>query len=245
MSSISPILVLDHVWVAYPHRPPAVENICYTTPLPQNGKGHAIAIIGPNGAGKTTLLKALAGLLPLSSGEMRLFGVPHSRSHVAESVAYVPQHHEIDARFPTTPLDIVLMGLYRRIGFARRIKDHHKQQAMHALQQVRMHQHAKAAYGTLSGGQKQRVFVARALASRAKLYLMDEPLNGIDKEGQEIILDIFDTITQQGGSLLCVHHALRTVKRHFSHVLLLNKTLIDAGTSDEVCQDDNLRRAYP
>ncbi|MBC6444561.1 MAG: metal ABC transporter ATP-binding protein [Alphaproteobacteria bacterium GM202ARS2] len=244
MSEVRPILTLEHVWAGYPHAPPVLENICYQSPLPRDGKGHAIAIIGPNGAGKTTLLKVLAALLPVSAGAITLFGMPLTAERVADKVAYVPQHHTIDARFPTTPLDIVLMGLYRRIGFARRIKDHHKQEAMLALEQVRMHQHAHAPYGTLSGGQKQRVFIARALVSRAQLYLMDEPLNGIDKEGHAIILDSFHRITQQGGLLLCVHHALATVKEHFSHALLLNKTLIKDGTSIDVCQDETLKQAY-
>jgi len=248
VSSTQPILSLENLWVAYPHCPPALENIHYQSPLPGNNvnnvKAPSIAIIGPNGAGKTTLLKALAGLVSPLRGTIRLFGVPHTPERVAEWVAYVPQHVSVDDRFPTTPLDIALMGLYCRIGFARRIKDHHKQEAMHALQQVGMHRHAHAPYGTLSGGQKQRVFLARALASQARLYLMDEPLNGIDKEGQTIILDIFAQITDNGGAIVCVHHALGTVQQHFTHALLLNKTLIKSGSSADVCQDEVLRRAY-
>ena len=240
----TPVLSLDNVSVAYANGDVILQNISYRSPPMHNNVGACIALIGPNAAGKTTLLRAITARLPLQSGVIRLYGKDNNPTTVAELVAYIPQHHAIDASFPICPLDIALMGMYRRIGFGRRIKEHHKQQAMHALNLVNMHHHAHKPFGTLSGGQRQRCFIARALVSTAKLYLLDEPFTAIDTSGQELIFALFDRLCAEGKTILCVHHHIDKLHRHFSHALLLNKTCLAAGKTEDVCQKELLARAY-
>lgn len=125
------------------------------------------AIIGPNGAGKSTLLKAIMGLLPLASGEVRVFGRPFSKER--RRVAYVPQRSAVDWDFPTTVFDVVLMGSYGSLGWILRPGKREKARAREAIEEVGMGAFLDRQISELSGGQQQRVFLARALVQDADL----------------------------------------------------------------------------
>src|SRR5204862_2811122 len=132
-----------------------------------------IAICGPNGSGKTTMIKASLDLVPRASGSVRFFGEPYAR--VRSRVGYVPQRGSVDWDFPVSALDVVAMGLYRKIGWFRPVTRKYKLLALEALDRVSMADYADRQISQLSGGQQQRVFLARALVQDADLYLMDEP----------------------------------------------------------------------
>ncbi len=201
-----------------------------------------MAIVGPNGAGKTTFIKALLDLVPRAAGQVRIFGAPYAeRRHL---VAYVPQRGSVDWDFPTNVLDVVMMGLYGRLGWFRRPGRAERAQAMQALDQVGMTAFATRQISQLSGGQQQRVFLARALVQDAQIYLMDEPFQGVDATTERAIIELLRTLRAQGKTVLVVHHDLQTVPEYFDQVMLLNVYKIASGPVENVFTEDNLRLTY-
>ena len=230
-----PLLVED-VTVAY-HRRPVLWNIDYQAP-----SGKLIAIIGPNGSGKTTLLKAILDLVPRAAGEVSIFGEPYQTQR--HRVGYVPQRTSVDWDFPVSALDVVAMGLYRKIGWFKRVSRKYRDAAKHALDRVGMVDFATRQINQLSGGQQQRVFLARALAQNADLYLMDEPFAGVDAATERAIVDILRSLREAGRTVIVVHHDLQTVHEYFDEVVLLNMRLIAAGPTEDVFTTENLRKTY-
>ncbi len=204
--------------------------------------GTLMAIVGPNGAGKTTLIKAILGLIKPAAGQIRVLGKPYEK--VASLVGYVPQRGSVDWDFPTSVLDVVLMGLYGRLGWIRRPRQKERQKALDALEKVEMVDYSDRQISQLSGGQQQRVFLARALVQDADVYLMDEPLQGVDATTEHAIIDILHALRSSGKTVIVVHHDLQTVAAYFDEVLLLNIRRIISGKIDEVFTDENLRLTY-
>lgn len=229
-------LSIHDVTVAY-RRKPVLWEIDYDAP-PRS----LVGIVGPNGAGKSTLLKAVLGLVPPASGSIYAFGKPVEKQRTR--IGYVPQRESVDWDFPATALDVVAMGRYGQIGWFRRVTKSHKQAAMERLEQVGMAAFAKRQIGQLSGGQQQRIFLARALAQEADLYLMDEPLAGVDAATERTIIDILRTLRDQGRTCIVVHHDLHTVSEYFDHLMLLNMRIVAAGEMRDVFTEDNLRKTY-
>ena len=205
-------------------------------------EGVLMAIVGPNGAGKTTLIKAVLGLLPTAAGRVEVLGRPLAETRRA--VAYVPQRGSVDWDFPTSVLDVVLMGTYGRLGWVRRPGAAERADALAALEQVGMADFAGRQIAQLSGGQQQRVFLARALVQDARVYLMDEPFQGVDATTERAIVALLQRLRAEGKTVLVVHHDLQTVPEYFDWVLLLNVRRIAAGPVAEVFTDANLRTAY-
>lgn len=190
-------------------------------------------IIGPNGAGKSTLIKCALGLLAYD-GEIS----------IAENYAYIPQRKDIDWSFPVSALDVCLMGLYSKIGWLKRITKSHKAEAMDYLDTVKLADYADRPIGALSGGQQQRVFMARALAQQSDLFLLDEPMAGVDQKTQTLLFDLFHSLKNTGKTIVIVHHNLAAVQEHFDEVILLNKSLIAQGTPHDVLTTAHLNKAY-
>ncbi len=216
---------------------PALWNINLNLP-----EGKMIAIVGPNGAGKSTLLKAIMGLVPVTAGKVSVYGKSYSKQR--KKVAYVPQRGSVDWDFPTDALDVVEMGLYGKLGWLRRPNSQTRQKARDCLKQVGLEKFENRQIGQLSGGQQQRVFLARALAQEPEIYLMDEPLNGVDAVTEETILSILENIRKEGKTIVMVHHDLQTVDKYFDWVIMLNTVLISAGSTKEVFTKENLDNAY-
>lgn len=215
----------------------AIENIDWQVkPATLN------AIIGPNGAGKSTLLKAIMNLIPKASGDILFFDAP--LEHTRKQIAYVPQRNAVDWDFPVSVLDVATMGLYSGAGWLKPIRKHHKEKAMHALEQVGIADLAHRQIGALSGGQQQRTFLARALAQNAELYMMDEPFAGVDVPTEEKIIEILNTLKNDKKTVIVVHHDLGTVERVFEHGLLLNRKIVSNGPIKTILKPENLARAY-
>ncbi len=229
-------LLVQGLTVTYENRP-ALWNIDYSV-----AQGTLSAIIGPNGAGKSTLLKAVLDLVPRLAGKIMLFGQPLQK--VRGLVAYIPQRADVDWDFPASVLDVVTMGLYANIGTGRPVRRRHREAAREFLDRVALADLADRQIGQLSGGQQQRVFVARALAQNARLYLMDEPFNGIDAATETALAAILQELKQSGASAVCVHHDLQTVNRYFDHLHVLNLRSIAAGPIDKVLTSKALGTAY-
>lgn len=200
------------------------------------------AIIGPNGAGKSTLLKATLGVIPRLSGEVYVFGQPIDAAR--ERIAYVPQRASVDWDFPTTAIDVVQMGLYRKVGLLGRLSGEMTDRAYHCLQRVGMADFAQRQIGQLSGGQQQRVFLARALAQDADLYLLDEPFAGVDAATERAIVDVLKLLKTEGKAVVAVHHDLSTVRDYFEHVFLINVRRIAEGPVTSTFTTEALQATY-
>ena len=200
------------------------------------------AIVGPNGAGKSTLLKAALGIVPRLSGEVAVFGRPVEAAR--DRIAYVPQRASVDWDFPTTVMDVVMMGLYRRVGLLGRFRGHHRDEARACLDRVGMADFADRQIGQLSGGQQQRVFLARALAQDADLYLLDEPFAGVDAATERAIIAVLKTLRDAHKAVVAVHHDLATVRSYFDDVFLINVRPVAAGPVDRAFTAEALQATY-
>ena len=204
--------------------------------------GVLMAIVGPNGAGKTTTIKAILGLVPTAAGQVLVHGAPYAEAR--RRVAYVPQRGSVDWDFPTTVVDVVMMGLYGTLGWFRRPRKAHRKRAVDALDSVGMADFARRQIRQLSGGQQQRVFLARALVQAADVYLMDEPFQGVDAMTERTIIEVLKRLREDGKTVVVVHHDLQTVPDYFDWVTLLNVRRIASGPVSEVFTEENLRVAY-
>ncbi|PKR79313.1 manganese ABC transporter ATP-binding protein [Halalkalibacillus sediminis] len=205
-------------------------------------KGTLTGIVGPNGAGKSTLLKTLLNLHQSLGGTVRFFGVPFQKAK--KRIGYVPQRGSVDWDFPTDALDVVTMGLYGQIGWMKRPKRGDKEKAYQALDKMGMADYANRQISELSGGQQQRVFLARALVQEADFYFMDEPLAGVDAATESAIMKTLKELKSYGKTVMVVHHDLQTVEDYFDHVLLLNRTVIDHGPTQETFTKEQIANTY-
>ena len=186
-------------------------------------EGVRCAIVGPNGAGKSTLLKGILGLEKPVAGFVRLWGQPIDK--VRSRIAYVPQRGAVNWDFPTTVFDVVLMGRYVHIGLMRRPGRADREKAKEALAEMKLSERADRQISELSGGQKQRVFIARALAQESDLYIMDEPLAGVDETTERIVMDKFVALQKEKKTVIAVHHDLSTLDDYFDYLVVLNRTV--------------------
>ncbi|MFE3572997.1 metal ABC transporter ATP-binding protein [Lysinibacillus sp. NPDC059133] len=229
-------LTVENLSVAYDKKI-VLENACVTVPT-----GHLSAIIGPNGAGKSTFLKAILNQLPNKIGEVEILGKAFEPKSLV--VGYVPQRNAVDWDFPTNAFDIVLMGRYGHTGLFKRPSKKDKVIAQKALASVGMQDFAERSIGQLSGGQQQRVFLARALAQNADIYFLDEPFAGVDAATEKTIINILKDLKAKGKSIFVVHHDLQTVKEYFDYTILLNKTILASGPTEDVFTPEQLQKTY-
>jgi ABC-type Mn2+/Zn2+ transport system ATPase subunit len=204
--------------------------------------GTLLAVVGPNGAGKSTLLKIIAGLLKPWSGRVEIFG--HPAGMQARRVAYVPQAETVDWQFPVTVGDVVMMGRFPGLGLLRRPGAVDQRAVEAALDKVSMRNHAGTQIGQLSGGQRRRVFLARALAAEPDLFLLDEPVTGVDVTTQEDLMDILEAEAQRGKTVIATTHDLACAAQRFQRVAAINRTVIAHGPSSLVLDPDVLSRTY-
>ena len=204
------------------------------------------AIVGINGAGKSTLLKAMLGLLTVISGSVKFY-IDH---HLAmdkndyKKIAYVPQSGSVDWDFPTTVLDVVLMGRYGHLGWFKRPSKRDKELALSMIEKMGMSDYVDRQIRQLSGGQQQRVFLARALVQEADIYLMDEPFKGVDKTTEHAIISLLQEMKARGKTVIVVHHDLNTVPQYFDWVTMVNKQTIAYGPVGDTFTDEAIERTY-
>lgn len=204
--------------------------------------GVRCAIVGPNGAGKSTLLKGVLGLEKPVAGYVRLWG--KTIDEVRERIAYVPQRGAVNWDFPTTVFDVVLMGRYVHIGLMRRPGREDRERARAALAEMQLEKLAERQISELSGGQKQRVFIARALAQESDLYIMDEPLAGVDETTERIVMDKFVALQKARKTVIAVHHDLSTLDMYFDYIVVLNRTIKASGYLKDMDKEAALALAF-
>ena len=234
--SLPPAVHVEDLTVAYRDKP-VLWDIDLVVP-----QGVLMAVVGPNGAGKTTLLKSILGLVRPVAGSVRVLGGAYRDNR--KQIGYVPQRGTVDWDFPTTALDVVLMGTYGRLGWIRRPGAAEYDAARLALDRVGMATFAGRQISQLSGGQQQRVFLARALVQDARVYFMDEPFQGVDATTEAAIVDLLRDLRTAGRTVFVVHHDLGTVPEYFDWVTLLNVRKVASGPVGEAFTPENVARAY-
>lgn len=231
---------VEDMTVAYTTKP-VLWDVDMKVPI-----GSLAAIVGPNGAGKSTLLKAMLGLLTVISGSVKFY-IDH---HLAmdkndyKKIAYVPQSGSVDWDFPTTVLDVVLMGRYRHLGWFKRPSKKDKELALSMIGKMGMSDYVDRQIRQLSGGQQQRVFLARALVQEADIYLMDEPFKGVDKTTEHAIISLLQEMKARGKTVIVVHHDLNTVPQYFDWVTMVNKQTVAYGPVADTFTDEAIERTY-
>jgi zinc transport system ATP-binding protein len=208
---------------------PVLENVSLSVQ-----KGDFYAILGPNGGGKTTLLRIILGLLPPSSGTIRLFGGdPQSGRRL---VGYVPQFRTFDFHYPITVEEMVLSGRLSHLsGLRRRYGAADRDLALAVMEKLGLRELSGRAIATLSGGEQQRVILARALVGKPRLLILDEPTVYVDAPTE---MQFFQVVRElrQSMTILLVTHDIGVISRQVTRVACLNRTL-HTHDSPEITED--------
>lgn len=208
------------------------------------GPGVICALVGVNGSGKSTLFKAIMGFIRPVKGSVRIGGGSVEQARRSKRIAYVPQSEEVDWTFPVSVWDVVMMGRYGHMNFMRLPSAADKRIVEESLDRVGMSDFKERQIGELSGGQKKRVFLARALAQRGSIMLLDEPFTGVDVTTEETIIALLRSLRDEGHIILVSTHNLGSVPEFCDHVVLVNRTVLAAGPTDEVFTEQNLTLAF-
>lgn len=206
--------------------------------------GCICGLVGMNGAGKSTLFKALTGFVRPSRGSIRINGVPVLQAQRDQAVAYVPQNEGIDCSFPISVWEVVMMGRYGAMNLLRLPRASDRLAVRDALQRVELLDLRDRPIGALSGGQRKRTFIARAIAQRASVLLLDEPFNGVDVRTEKLMAELFLQFRQEGRTILISTHDLSHVRDFCDLVVLINKTVLAYGETSEVFTPENLALTF-
>ncbi|MFJ9552931.1 metal ABC transporter ATP-binding protein [Nocardiopsis sp. NPDC101807] len=182
---------------------PVLDGVSIDVPV-----GQTMAVLGPNGSGKSTLMRAMLGIVPLTSGQVLVHGVPLRRFRSWRRIGYVPQRLTAGGAVPATVREIVASGQVasrRRLSFTTRAD---RAAVEEALETVGLADRARDSVRELSGGQQQRVLIARALAGRPDTFVMDEPMAGVDAENQRALAGTIARLRDLGSTVVLVLHEL-------------------------------------
>ncbi|MDB6070695.1 MAG: putative transporter ATP-binding protein [Verrucomicrobiales bacterium] len=232
-------LAVDHVDVAYSNGHHALRDASFSLT-----GGTICALVGINGSGKSTLFKSIMGFIRPSAGSVTINNQPVHAALKQHLVAYVPQAEEVDWQFPVSVQDVVMMGRYGSMNFLRIAGRADKSAVADSLRRVSMEDFKDRQIGELSGGQKKRVFLARALAQGGRIILLDEPFTGVDVKTEEAIIELLRELRAAGCIILVSTHNLGSVPEFCDQVVLLNKTVLACGPTDEVFTEQNLTTAF-
>ena len=231
MSATEPFIKLDELAIGYDGQP-VLAGITLSV-----ARGSFTAILGANGSGKSTLLKTLLGIQPPLSGRIRL-GAPTGAAPV---FGYVPQATQFDPLYLLTGYDVALMGVYGRVGPGGLIPRRERAFVRECLQATGAEDFARKQFAELSGGQKQRVLIARALATKPDILVLDEPTAGVDAVATQSLLAFISRIHQERGlTILLVTHDLPLVRRYAQQVIWLHEGRVLTGTAAELLRPEHL-----
>jgi zinc/manganese transport system ATP-binding protein len=220
---------LNNLTLAY-ERHPAVHHLTATI-----AQGDWLAIVGPNGAGKSTLLNAMAGLTAINEGSIE--------GLCPNTVAYLPQQAQLDNSFPLTVFELVVMGLWAKLGFSKSLSGLQHKQCVDAIAVVGLQGFEHRMINTLSGGQLQRCLFARVLLQDQPVILLDEPFNAIDLKTLTDLTQVIKQWHQNNRTVIMVTHDLDYVQQHCPQTLLLSRECIGHGTTKDILTTGNLKKA--
>ncbi len=207
-------------------------------------KNQIYAICGPNGGGKTTLLRTIVGITNYE-GEVKIFGEPPREAIKKGVFSYLPQRSPMDYTFPATVYEVVMMGRIKKMGLLKIPRKADKEEVLESLKLVNMLEFKHKPFSALSGGQQQRVLIARALASKAKILLLDEPITGLDIQAQLAFYDLLKDLKEKTDiTIVIVTHDIGVVPTFVDAVACLNKELFYHGAPSSELNMELLKKVY-
>ena len=231
-------IITSDLTVTYNNGTTALRNVSFEIPT-----GTITALVGVNGAGKSTLFKALMGFIPTVKGEISILGQSVKSALKENFIAYVPQAEEVDWSFPVLVQDVVMMGRYGHMGFFRKTRQQDILEVEHALNRVGMTDFKDRQIGDLSGGQRKRVFLARALAQKSKIILLDEPFTGVDVKTETAIIKLLDEMRKEEKIMLVSTHNLGSVPEFCDRTILIKETILAYGKTENTFTRQKLELA--
>ena len=209
-----------------------LEDVTFHVPI-----GEFLCLCGPNGAGKSTLLKIILGLVEPDAGSIEITGLPAEKGR--KRIGYVPQRKAFDRDFPASPMEVIVANLRGR--WPMKISHDERELAMQMLKRTGAEAYANAQMKDLSGGETQRVFLARALATKPDLLILDEPTAGVDVNGRAAIIDLMAELSASDSiAAILVTHNLQAVARCAERVLYLERTVKAWGLWSELSGESEL-----
>ncbi len=239
MNEEKPGIITSDLTVTYNNGNTALRNVSFEIP-----QGTITALVGVNGAGKSTLFKALMGFMPTIKGEISILGQSVKSALKGNSIAYVPQAEEVDWSFPVLVRDVVMMGRYGHMGFFRKTTPNDILEVDYALNRVGMADFKDRQIGELSGGQRKRVFLARALAQKSQVILLDEPFTGVDVKTETAIIELLGKMRKEGKIMLVSTHNLGSVPEFCDRTILIKETVLAYGKTENTFTRQNLELAF-
>ena len=239
MNEEKPGIITSNLSVTYNNGNTALRNVSFEIP-----QGTITALVGVNGAGKSTLFKALMGFMPTIKGEISILGQSVKSALKGNSIAYVPQAEEVDWSFPVLVRDVVMMGRYGHMGFFRKTTPNDILEVDYALNRVGMNDFKDRQIGELSGGQRKRVFLARALAQKSQVILLDEPFTGVDVKTETAIIELLGEMRKEGKIMLVSTHNLGSVPEFCDRTILIKETVLAYGKTESTFTRQNLELTF-
>jgi ABC-type Mn2+/Zn2+ transport system ATPase subunit len=229
-----PLIILNNLSIGYNNQP-VFSGISLSI-----ARAGYTAILGANGSGKSTLLKTLIGLLPPVAGRIESASMGRPLMF-----GYVPQSAQFDPMYLLTGFDVALMGVYGRVRPGRFVPQHERDFIQECLNATGAAELARNCFAELSGGQKQRVLIARALATRPDVLVLDEPTAGVDRETTKSVLAFITQINEeQKITILLVTHDFAAVRRHAQHAIWLHKGKLFHGATSELLTADRMAEIF-
>ena len=205
-------------------------------------KGKKIAVVGPNGGGKSTLFKALAGLIPLSSGSLKIDGLDPLKAK--GMISYIPQKDSLNWNFQLSVKQVVEMGLTDKNTLLSFNQKKNAEMINESLDQVGILDKSEENINNLSGGQQQRVLLAKALIQDSTILLLDEAFSAIDIGAQEDIMKIINGSDLKEKTILVATHDINNLEDKFDEVLCLNRHCCAFGDPLEVLTEEVIEEMY-
>ncbi len=236
---LTPIIKAENIRFSYPKRD-VLRGVDFNL-----FRGEVVSLLGPNGCGKSTLMKILLGLLK-SSGNIELHSKKlkeYSHKELAQNIAYIPQYHNVP--FNYSVVEMVMMARISKSGFFSVASKKDREISLNALERVGIADLANRNFGELSGGQKQLVLLSRAVAQDVDIFMMDEPVTGLDYGNQLRLLEMIDTLAKDGYTFLKTTHYPDHALLVSSRVVVMNSGVIIAnGTPSDVINSTTIKELY-
>jgi zinc/manganese transport system ATP-binding protein len=207
-------------------------------------RGEYLGLVGPSGAGKTSILRLLTGGVDVRRGSVEVLGTPVTFGRPPDGVGYVPQLGSVDWDFPLTVREVVLLGDAATSALVPWFSRAERKRADGLLERLGIDELAARPIAELSGGQRQRMFLARALARRSELLLLDEPTSGVDLATRAEVLRLLGEMHHEGLTVVITTHDLNFVAAHLPRIVCINGTVVADGSPDEVITEDVLTATY-
>jgi zinc transport system ATP-binding protein len=209
-------------------------------------KGDFLGLAGPNGAGKTTFIKALLGLLPISKGKIKLFGIYQQKFKEWNKIGYLPQKiSTMNSLFPATVGEVVKLGLLSQKKWPKKISNNDLLKSEEILHELGISNLKNTNISELSGGQQQKVLLARALVSKPEILIFDEPSTALDSESRETFFQHVKRLNKQNGiTVILITHDTGYIGQYANKLLYIDKRTIYFGDFSKFCKSEKMNKYF-